>query len=83
MNVACDFYGSSLARDRLELISNVTEYLRNSGMPIESIKSSVKGEFLVNFERNVLRAFDFCESVGVNPAEPEQFRQMIFLSKKI
>ena len=83
MSVACDFYGTPLARDRLELVSEVTERLRKSGMPIESIKSSVGGKFLVTSEKNVLRAFDFFESEGLNPAEPEQFRQMVFLSKKL
>lgn len=83
MNVACDFYGSSLARERLELISKVTDSLRSSGMPLESIKSSIKGEFLVNFEKNVLRVYDFFESECLNPADPEQFKQMIFLSKQL
>ena len=83
IDVACDFYGISNANDRLELVSEVTVHLRKSGMPIEIINSSASGKFLVTFEKNFLRVFDFFESEGLNPAEPEQFRQMVFLSKKL
>ena len=83
MYVASDFYGTKNACNRIELISEVTKRLRNAGMPLESIKSSVSGKTLVTFKKNVIRVFDFFESEGLNPAEPEQFRQMVFLSKRL
>tara|TARA_B100000886_G_C20426782_1_gene494532 strand:- start:3979 stop:5001 length:1023 start_codon:yes stop_codon:yes gene_type:complete len=83
MYLARDFYGIPNPKDRLELISKVSSHLKNSGINLESIKSSASGKFLVTFENNFLRVFDFFESEGLNPAEPEQFRQMILLSKKL
>ena len=55
MYVASDFYGIKNASDRLELISEVTKRLRNAGMPLESIKTSVSGKLLVTFKKNVIR----------------------------
>ena len=61
MYVASDFYGTKNASDRIELISEVTKRLRNAGMPLESIKTSVSGKLLVTFKKNVIRVFDFFE----------------------
>jgi hypothetical protein len=83
MHVASDFYGMANAKNRLELVSGVTAYLRSLGMPLELVNSSASGKFLVPFGRNVLRVFNFFVSEELNPAEPEQFRQMVLLSKKL
>ena len=81
--LANDFYGTERSNERLELICKLTEALREYGMQIESIKPTVNGTFLATIGKNFVRAFDYFENQGFNPADYKQFQQMIYLSKKL
>jgi hypothetical protein len=83
MYLANDFYGTERSNERLELICKITEALRENGMQIESIKPTVNGTFLAAIGKNFVRAFDYFENQGFNPADYKQFQQMIYLSKKL